>query len=262
MIEQWWLLLLLAWALAATLMLALWLAQVRTGSATAVDAGWALNLLFIAILYGALGDGRLEHRLLIAVIAGPESARIAWLVIKRIGGEEDGRYKELRARWKERGREQRTFFIFYQAQGLLAVILSAPLLAAVYNGHHGIRPLEWAGVAVWLVAAPLELLSDAQLSRFRHDPANKGKTMREGLWSWSRHPNYFFQWLTWIAYALVALAAPYGWIGLLSPALMLFLILKVTGIPPTEEQSLRSRGDDYRRYQRETSAFVPWPPKR
>ena len=85
--------------------------------------------------------------------------------------------------------------------------------------------------------------------------------MREGLWRYSRHPNYFFQWLTWVAYALIALAAPYGWLGLSAPMLMLLLILFVTGIPPSEEQSLRSRGDDYRRYQRETSAFVPLPPR-
>ena len=86
--------------------------------------------------------------------------------------------------------------------------------------------------------------------------------MRAGVWRYSRHPNYFGQWLTWYAYALVALAAPYGWIGLISPALMLYLILRVTGIPPTEAQALKSRGDDYRRYQRETSAFVPLPPRR
>ena len=82
-----------------------------------------------------------------------------------------------------------------------------------------------------------------------------------GLWRYSRHPNYFFQWLTWVAYALVALAAPWGWVGFLTPAIMLFLILFVTGIPPREERLLRSRGDDYRRYQRETSAFVPWSPR-
>ena len=86
--------------------------------------------------------------------------------------------------------------------------------------------------------------------------------MRQGLWRYSRHPNYFFQWLTWVAYALMALAAPWGWIGLLAPLLILYLIVFVTGIPPSEEQALKSRGDDYRRYQRETSAFVPWFPRR
>ena len=85
--------------------------------------------------------------------------------------------------------------------------------------------------------------------------------MRDGLWRYSRHPNYFFQWLTWVAYALLALSAPYGWLGLSAPIAMLLLILFVTGIPPAEEQALRSRGEDYRRYQRETSAFVPLPPR-
>ena len=85
--------------------------------------------------------------------------------------------------------------------------------------------------------------------------------MRYGLWRYSRHPNYFFQWLTWVAYALIALAAPYGWIGLVSPLLILYLILFVTGVKPAEEQALRSRGDDFRRYQRETSVFIPWLPR-
>ncbi len=261
MIERWWLLALLAWALVATLMLALWLVQLRTRNATAVDAGWAASLTLIAILDGVLGNGRLEHRLLIALVAGIECARVACIVIRRLGGAEDGRYQELRARWREREREQTSFFVFYQAQGLLAVILSAPLLAASYNHRHGLQVLEWIGAALWLLAVPLEQLADSQLARFRSNPANKGRTMRAGLWHYSRHPNYFFQWLTWVAYALIALAAPYGWAGLLSPALMLVLILHVTGIPPTEEQAIKSRGEDYRRYQRETSAFVPWFPK-
>jgi steroid 5-alpha reductase family enzyme len=86
--------------------------------------------------------------------------------------------------------------------------------------------------------------------------------MRTGLWRYSRHPNYFFQTLTWVAYALIAVAAPWGWIAFLAPALILYLVLFVTGVPPAEESSLRSRGDAYRRYQAETSAFVPWFPRR
>ena len=89
-----------------------------------------------------------------------------------------------------------------------------------------------------------------------------GKTIRSGLWRYSRHPNYFFQWLAWIAFALIALAAPWGWIALFAPALILYLILFVTGVPPSEERALASRGDDYRRYQRETSVFVPLPSRK
>ena len=259
---SWWALLLLGWGLSAALMLVLWLIQLRTGSATAVDAGWAVCLLGLTLLYAVLGGGEPEHRILIGVLAGVESARIAWLVIRRIPGGEDGRYRELRARWRERGREQTSFVVFYQAQGLVAVILSVPILIACFNPNEGLAPLELAGAAVWALGAGFEAVADRQLAAFRADAANRGRTMRAGLWRYTRHPNYFGQWLTWVAYSLVALAAPYGWLGLVSPLLMLYLILRVTGIPPTEEQALKSRSDDYRRYQRETSAFVPLPPRR
>lgn len=261
MIEHRWQLLLLGWAVASALLGALYLVQRRTRDATAVDAGWAGSLAVLACLYAALGPGELSHRLLIASMAGLENLRVASLVLRRLGKGEDTRYRELRARWRARGREQRTFAVFYQAQAFVAVALSGPFLLASFNRHHGIEPIEWAGAALWLFAALLEHVSDQQLARFKADPANKGETMRSGLWRYSRHPNYFFQSLTWLAYALVAVAAPWGWIAFAAPALILYLILFVTGVPPAEEQALKSRGDDYRRYQRETSVFVPWFPR-
>ncbi len=260
MIESRWLLFLLAWALAALAQAGLFLHQRRTRDATLVDAGWAGSLVAIAVLYAVLGPGSTGHRILIASMCGLENLRVARLVLGRVGKGEDTRYEELRRRWRERGVEQRRFFVFFQAQALLAAILSAPiLLAAADAGPLG--ALAWAGAGLWVVAAVLERTADRQLEQFKRDSSNRGRTLRSGLWRYSRHPNYFFQWLTWLAYALVALEAPYGWIGLLAPALMLYLILFVTGVPPAEESSLRSRGDDYRRYQRETSVFVPLPPR-
>jgi steroid 5-alpha reductase family enzyme len=260
---SWWALLLLGWALAAALQLALYLVQLRTRDATAVDAGWAVSLVGQAALYAALGEGTPEHRALIASIAGVALARVAWVVAKRIPGEEDRRYKELRARWGERGREQRSFFLFFQAQALLAALLSVVFLPPVYNGHDGLEPLEWVAVVVWATGIALSATADRQLARHKSNAANRGKTLRTGLWRYSRHPNYFGEWLAWCGYALVALAAPWGWLGLASPVALLLLILFVTGVPPAEEQALKSRGDDYRRYQRETpSPFVPWFPRR
>jgi steroid 5-alpha reductase family enzyme len=260
-IEHRWELWLVGWGAAAVLLGALYLLQRRTGDATAVDAGWAGSLVAIAVLAAVLGPGDLSHLALIAAIAGLENLRVALLVARRIGKGEDTRYQELRRRWRERGREQRTFAIFYQAQALLAAILALPFVLTVFNRHAGLEPVEWAGSALWVVAFVFGTVSDEQLRRFKADPANKGKTMRSGLWRLSRHPNYFFQSLAWISYALVACAAPWGWLGFLSPLLIIPLILFVTGIPPAEEASLRSRGDDYRRYQRETSAFIPWFPR-
>jgi steroid 5-alpha reductase family enzyme len=261
MIDSYWILFLLGWATAAALLAGLYVLQRRTGDATAVDAGWAGSLVAIVVVYAILGPGELEHRALIAVMGGLEYLRIAWVVLGRIGKGEDSRYRELRARWRQRGREQLTFAIFYQAQAALAAVFSVPFLLVCFNRHHGLEPLEWAGAALWLVGVTLEGTADRQLARFKRNAANKGKTMRSGLWRYSRHPNYFFQWVGWIAFALVALAAPWGWIALYAPALMLYLIVFVTGIPPSEEAALKSRGEDFRRYQRETSAFVPWFPR-
>lgn len=235
--------------------------QRRTRNATAVDAGWAGSLVAIAALYAVLADGSTAHRVLIASMCGIENLRIARLVLGRLDGREDERYRELRERWQARGREQARFFVFFQAQALVAAIVSLPVLLAAFDPGPRLGVLAWLGAALWLATAGLERAADRQLKRFRDDPANRGKVLKTGLWRYSRHPNYFFQWLTWVAYALVALEAPYGWIGLVSPAIMLALILLVTGIPAAEASSLRSRGDAYRRYQRETSAFVPWLPR-
>jgi steroid 5-alpha reductase family enzyme len=260
-IDHRWLLWLVVWAAALGVLAPLYVLQRRRRDATLVDAGWAGSVALAAVLCGVLGPGHMSHRLLIAVIAGLENARLAWLVVQRAHGGEDTRYQELRRRWRERGREQATFAIFYTAQATLAALLSLPFVLAVFNGSDGLAPVEVAGAVLWLVAAPLEALADAQLRRFKADEANRGRTMRSGLWRYSRHPNYFFQTLTWLAYGLVASAAPYGALGFLSYVLILVLVLFVTGIPPAEEQALRSRGDDFRRYQRETSPFVPWFPR-
>jgi len=118
-----------------------------------------------------------------------------------------------------------------------------------------------AGVLVWVIAVAGEALADAQLARYRSVPANRGRTCRVGLWRASRHPNYFFEWLHWWSYVLLATGSPLWWATLIGPALMLYVLLKVTGIPATEAQAVLSR-PDYAEYQRTTSAFIPWFPKR
>jgi steroid 5-alpha reductase family enzyme len=118
--------------------------------------------------------------------------------------------------------------------------------------------LEYIGAGIWLIALTGEAIADWQLDQFKKDPANKGKVCNKGLWNYSRHPNYFFEWLIWVGYFVFALASPYGFIAIISPAIILYLLLNVTGIPATEEQSVRSKGDLYKEYQRTTSAFVPW----
>jgi steroid 5-alpha reductase family enzyme len=115
-----------------------------------------------------------------------------------------------------------------------------------------------AGVIVWLIAVAGETIADRQLARFRRDPANRGQVCRAGLWRYSRHPNYFFEWVHWLSYVLIGHGEWLTWIG---PVGMLLFLFRVTGIPYTEMQALKSRGDRYREYQSTTNVFFPWFPR-
>lgn len=247
--------------LACTIMFVLWLRQQRTHDATAVDVAWAANLGGLALLYAVFSEGDSGRRALVALLAGGAFARLAvHLYVDRARGQgEDGRYRALRAQWGNAA--SRKFFGFFQAQALLDVVLSLPFLVACANTAP-LGALDAAALVLGSVALAGEWLADRQLARFRADPAQRGRTCRTGLWRLSRHPNYFFQWLLWCSYAALAWHAPLGWLGLVGPLAMFVLIVFVTGIPPTEAQALRSRGDDYREYQRTTSPFVPWFPRR
>jgi len=177
-----------------------------------------------------------------------------------IGQPEEGRYVELRRKWRTRLGWK--FLAFFEFQALLCLVLSVPFWLAAGNSNEPLRWVEIAGLVVWGAAITGESAADSQLDAFKRNPANRGRTCRAGLWRYSRHPNYFFEWLIWVGFALFAWPAHFGWLGLLSPALLLYFLLKVTGIPATEEQAVRTRGEDYREYQRTTSAFIPWLPRK
>ena len=257
-----WTLVLIGWAFAAGMMACLWLLQRARANAGVVDVGWAAGLGVIAVLYAALASGAWPHRLLVGAVAGIWSARLAvYVFLNRVRGKpEDGRYQTLRARWGPGA--QRRFFVFFQAQALLDAVLSLPFLAIALNTHHSLSGWEYAGLALWVTAIGGESAADTQLARWRADPAHHGRTCRAGLWRYSRHPNYFFEWLHWWVYVVMGVSAGWWWFAtLVGPALMSLFLFRVTGIPATEAQALASRGDDYRDYQRTTSAFVPWFPK-
>ena len=250
------------WALAALLMLLAWAVQWRTQDAGVVDFTWAAGLGVLAVAYALLADGDPSRRGLMAVMAGGWSFRLAGHILldRVIGKPEDGRYQRLRAHWGERG--QLKFFGFFQAQALLTAVFAVPFLVVALSPEPLPAPAIIVAVTIWLLAVGGEALADRQLATWRADPAHRGRTCRAGLWRYSRHPNYFFEWLHWWSYPLLAWGSPEWWLTLLGPALMLYTLLKVTGIPYTEQQALASRGDDYRAYQRDTSAFIPWFPKK
>jgi steroid 5-alpha reductase family enzyme len=254
-------LLLLGTAVATTLMLGLWALHRRTSNASWVDVGWAGTLGVLALLYAVLADGYLPRRLLVAAVVGLWSVRLTLHLARRVLAEpEDPRYGEMRARWG--GNLGAKFFTLFVGQGVLDVLLALPFLFAALDPTPRIHALTWAGAALALLAMLGEATADAQLRAFKADASNRGTVCRVGLWGWSRHPNYFFDWLVWCGFALIGLGSPWGFTGLLGPVLMLYFLTRVTGIAATEAHALRSRGAAYAAYQREVSAFVPLPPRR
>jgi steroid 5-alpha reductase family enzyme len=254
--------LLYAAAGASLLMALLWLRQYRTRDASSVDVAWATGVGALAIVYAVYAQGYLPRRLLVGVLGAVWSFRLVfYLLTDRVlkANAEDGRYQMLRQKWGPRA--QRNFFLFFQAQALFVFAFGLPFFAAATAPHPALTVWDFLGTTVWLVSVIGETAADRQLARFRRDPASRGRICRSGLWRYSRHPNYFFEWLHWWSYVLLAAHSPWWWASLLGPAFMLYLLFYVTGIPYTEKRALASRGDAYRAYQRSTSVFIPWFPR-
>lgn len=259
---EFWTLIALGTGVAFVLFTLTWLLSLKLDNFSFVDVTWSYALAFIATLYASLGAGFSLRKGLALTMALLWSLRLGTYLffrVKKHHPHEDVRYEVLREKWK--GSLARSFFFFFQAQAVLIVLLSVPVLLACANPAAEIGIIEWIGVGVWLIGLSGEALSDAQMKRFKADPASKGKVCQLGLWRYSRHPNYFFESVVWWGFWLFACGSPWGWITIYAPASILYFLLRVTGIPLTEECAVRSKGDAYREYQRSTSAFVPWWPK-
>ena len=242
------------------IMFALWIVQLRTQDAGIVDVGWSASLGLNSLFYLMAQSVPSSRTLLVASLASIWSFRLAFYLLRDrvLGKHEDGRYQKLRAGF---GTWAPWFFLgFFQVQALLAWFFSLPFWVAMRR-EGSLDGWDATGIVIWIGCFVGESVADFQLARFRADPMNRGKTCRLGLWRYSRHPNYFFEWMYWWTYVVIAWRAPLGWLTLFAPALMLFFLFKVTGIPATEAQAIQSRGDDYRDYQRTTSMFIPWFPK-
>jgi len=233
-----------------------WTWQRRRANAGIVDVVWAAGMGASALLVAATGQGDLAPRASLAVMAGVWSLRLAWHLWRRVRQGEDGRYRALRERWAG---HQGKFFGLFMFQAGLVMLFSLPFLAVGVSPARGL-PVA-LGLAIWLAALAGEVIADRQLDRFRDDPAHRGQTCDSGLWRYSRHPNYFFEWCHWFGYVALAWGSPLAWLAWLGPVLMYVFLRWISGIPFTEQQALRTRGDDYRAYQRRTSAFFPWFPK-
>ena len=226
-----------------------------------VDAMWAFWIGLAGVVYAVFGSGDLEKRIAAGTIAAIWGFRLAYHLQKRIRKhhpEEDSRYQKLREIWE--GRVSSAFFWFFQAQALSVLLLALPyFLIARDSSPWGI--LEMSGLTVAIIGICGEVLSDHQMSKFKSTDNRSSSVCREGLWKYSRHPNYFFEMVIWIGVYLFACGSAWGWTTFFAPVTITFLLLKVTGIPPTEASAVKRKGDAYREYQRTTSPFIPLPPK-
>lgn len=227
-----------------------------------VDFVWSGSFSLVAILLFFKSEGFIQRKLFFTAMVVFWSLRLASHLFTRLTSHhphEDVRYVQLRADWKENLNFK--FFLFFQFQAVTVVLLTLPFYFPMQNATPQLNIIEWLAVIIWIIAVGGETLSDKQLKKFKLDPLNKGKVCQTGLWKYSRHPNYFFEWLIWVSYFVYCCASPGGWVALYLPGLMFLFLYKVTGIPITEELSLKNRGEAYRDYQRRTSMFFPWFPK-
>ena len=240
-----------------------WMLSRRLDNYSLVDITWSYALAVLVPMYALITQGNPTRRMIALVMACAWSLRLGTYLLIRIRRHhphEDIRYQAMRQKWA--GNLGGSFFAFFQAQAVLIVLLSVPFAIALRNAATLISPLEWFGFAIWLVAILGESIADAQMNRFKSDGANKGKVCQVGLWRYSRHPNYFFESLIWWGCWLFACGTPGGWVTIYAPLLILFFLLRVTGIPLTEKCAIESKGDAYRDYQKTTSAFIPWLPRK
>ncbi|MDR5822854.1 DUF1295 domain-containing protein [Caballeronia sp. LZ043] len=239
---------------------AAWLQQLRTENAGMVDPVWAATLGIVALFIAASATGAPLNRACVALGGLLWGGRLALHLWRRNHGKpEDPRYHAFRERWGKRA--ARNMFWFFQLQAVISMLLAAAFFVPAYAVEPASAGNIVAAIAIWIVAVTGEAVADRQLKRFAADPAHRGKVCQEGLWRYSRHPNYFFECVHWLAYTALSIGLPWAWVTLAPPVLMAWLLLKVSGIPILEARLAATR-DGYRDYMRTTSVLVPWPPKR
>jgi steroid 5-alpha reductase family enzyme len=242
----------------ATAMAVAWRVVLATGKSGWTDAFWSASVGIAGVAAALIMvEGMVSgpRAWLVALLVGIWSLRLATHIARRtIRGGDDPRYAELKRGWGADYRGQ--LLLFLEIQAAVALLLVLALMAAAHNpAPFGIGDL--AGIVIAVVAIAGEAISDRQLARFSADPANKDQVCDTGLWALSRHPNYFFEWLYWLAYVPIGLGYAWGWVVVVAPVLMYVLLRHVSGVPPLEAHMLRSRGDAYRAYRRRVSAFWP-----
>lgn len=251
----------MALALSA-IMASAWHIQRRTGSTGWIDVCWTFATGLVACLACLVPEGGPVslRQVVVALLVAIWSLRLGGhLLLRTWQAGDDPRYRDLIDQWGVTA--DRRMFLQLQAQAAVGLILAVAAAVAAHNPRPGLGFADLLGALLLLIALIGEALSDWQLRKFRSDPANRHRVCEAGLWKWSRHPNYFFEWLCWLAYPLIAIDASYplGWVTVLAPICMYWVLVHVSGVPPLEQHMLRSRGQPFRDVQARTRSFFPFP---
>lgn len=250
-------------ALIANLLIftAAWAWCMRLKNFSPVDAFWAACIGLTSLFFLLVETPNLKQ-LTAALLIGTWSARLGYHLTNRIAKhhpEEDTRYRKLREIWQNKTKP--FFLLLFLANAILVFVLALPFHLIATDPDPTFDPISLIGALITLTGLIGETIADKQMFAFKATDPDPESVCKKGLWRYSRHPNYFFESVIWTGFFLFALGSPWGWTTIYAPAIITFLLLKVTGIPPTEASALKRKGEAYREYQLTTSAFIPLPPK-
>jgi steroid 5-alpha reductase family enzyme len=247
--------------LVLSLMVVMWLISLALKNSSIVDIFWGTGFVLIAWLTFLLfPEGYLPRKILSVLLVSIWGLRLSIHIFLRNKGKgEDFRYQKWR---NEAGPSwwYRSFFKVFLLQGILMWIISLPVVAAQVSPNGPLSILDYFGVAVWIIGFYFEAAGDFQLAQFKSNPENKGRVLNNGVWKYSRHPNYFGDAFQWWGFFILALSAGYWW-TLISPVIMTLLLIRVSGVALLEK-TLKETKPGYREYVENTSAFIPMPPRK
>lgn len=242
-----------------------WYLQQKTGNSGWVDVTWSFGVGGVAFIVALLPlEQNWPHwrQMAVAVLAVCWCVRLGLhIAIRTHAATDDPRYRDLIIQWGSDA--SRRMFWFLQSQAIVGTILALSIILAAHNPDPELRVQDFIGLIILITSLTGEAVADSQLRKFKAASNTRNGICDIGLWRLSRHPNYFFEWLSWLAYPIIAIdfagQNPFGWLSLAAPILMYWALVYVSGIPPLEDHMLRTRGDAFRAYQQRTRPFFPFP---
>ncbi len=226
------------------------------------DVAWGLGFVVVALYSYFFSNTESLNGLVITIFVVLWGGRLAYHLFKRNwNNPEDKRYVEMREGWKAKGENVKVsaYIKVFMFQMLLLLIIVQPVMLANTRPGNGLDLINYLGIAVWILGYFFEVVGDAQLKKFKSNPNNKGKLMTEGLWAYTRHPNYFGEATMWWGIFLVSIVEPISFLGIIGPIVITFLLLKVSGVPMLEKKY--EGREDFEAYKKRTNKFIPMPPK-